>query len=232
LLAGSIGLFLVVFSTRIPVYDGERLFLHVFPAWAMLIGLGFGRLWSRLNSGRGRRLLLTGLLLAQGYGTVALHPFGLSYYNLLVGGLPGAERLGLELTYWNDAVDRVLLKGLADHVSPGEIAALAPTLYPGQGPLTTTRTLIQKDVILQDDQAASRAEWLVLSRRRAYWRPELVARLSQGDGEQVMTRQRQGVWLSALWHFPRARSNNRSPSTEPGGGRARQPSERKADLSH
>ena len=47
LLAATIGLFLVLFSTRIPVYDGERLFLHVFPAWAMLIGLGFGRLWQR-----------------------------------------------------------------------------------------------------------------------------------------------------------------------------------------
>jgi 4-amino-4-deoxy-L-arabinose transferase-like glycosyltransferase len=232
LLAGSIGLFLVVFSTRIPVYDGERLFLHVFPAWAMLIGLGLGRLWSRMTSGRCPRLLLLGLLLAQGYGTVALHPFGLSFYNLMVGGLPGAERLGLELTYWNDAVDRVLLNALAEHVSPGETAALAPSLYRDQGPLTTTRALIQKDVILQDDQAASRAEWLVLSRRRAYWRPELVARLSQGGGQQVMTRRRQGVWLSALWHFPRARVDNSNGAVAAGGGRARQPSERKADPSH
>ena len=40
LLAGSIALFLVVFSTRVPVYDGERLFLLVFPLWAILIGRG------------------------------------------------------------------------------------------------------------------------------------------------------------------------------------------------
>jgi 4-amino-4-deoxy-L-arabinose transferase-like glycosyltransferase len=232
LLAGSIGVFLVIFSTRIPVYDGERLFLHVFPAWAMLIGLGFGRLWNRVNFGRGRRLLLLGLLLAQGYGTVALHPFGLSYYNLMVGGLPGAERLGLELTYWNDAVDRVLLNGLADHVAPGQTAALAPTLYPGQGPLTTTRALIQKDVILQDDQAASRSDWLVLSRRRAYWRPELLARLSQGDGQRVMTRHRQGVWLSALWHFPRARADHQTMPAQAGDRQAGQASERKPDLPH
>ena len=46
-------------------------------------------------------------------GVVATYPFGLSYYNLLVGGLPGAERLGLELTYWSDAVDDVLLDRLA-----------------------------------------------------------------------------------------------------------------------
>ncbi|MFW6125354.1 MAG: hypothetical protein ACOC46_04330, partial [Pirellulales bacterium] len=32
------------------------------------------------------------------------HPFELSYYNLAVGGLPGAMRRGLEVTYWYDAV--------------------------------------------------------------------------------------------------------------------------------
>ena len=41
LLAGTIVAFLILFSTRVPVYDGERLFLHVFPAWSLLIGLGF-----------------------------------------------------------------------------------------------------------------------------------------------------------------------------------------------
>ena len=45
LLAATILLFLGIFSTRVPVYDGERLFLLVFPAWAMLIGLGFSRVW-------------------------------------------------------------------------------------------------------------------------------------------------------------------------------------------
>ena len=56
LLAGSIVFFLILFSTSVPVYDGERLFLHVFPAWAMLIGLGFGWLRERLvgeSDGRG-----------------------------------------------------------------------------------------------------------------------------------------------------------------------------------
>ena len=54
LLAATIVVFLGLFSTRIPVYDGERLFLHVFPAWAMLIGLGFGQLWQRWGTVRSR----------------------------------------------------------------------------------------------------------------------------------------------------------------------------------
>ena len=66
-----------------------------------------------------------------------LHPFGLSFYNGLTGGLSGAERLGLELTYWNDAVDTVLLDRLAREGQPSSTAALVPTLYRQQGLLTT-----------------------------------------------------------------------------------------------
>ena len=202
LLAGSIGLFLAIFSTRVPVYDGERLFLHVFPAWAMLIGLGFGRAWARWGTGRGGRLLLTAFLLAQGYGTLALHPFGLSYYNLLTGGLPGAERLGLELTYWNDAVDRVLLDRLAAEATPKAVG--------GPGPDPLSRTGHPHD---HGPTGPSRGD--PPGRRRcrhgpngwsspdgrAYWSPELTARLERGEGRLIFTRGRQGVWLSALWHF-------------------------------
>ena len=49
LLAGTIVVFLVIFSTSVPVYDGERLFLHVFPAWALLIG---HRFWLALGPSR------------------------------------------------------------------------------------------------------------------------------------------------------------------------------------
>jgi 4-amino-4-deoxy-L-arabinose transferase-like glycosyltransferase len=202
LLVGSIVLFLVLFSTRVPVYDGERLFLHVFPAWALLMGLGFGWLWNHRLAGRGSRVALAVFLVAQGYGTVALYPFGLSYYNGFVGGLPGAERFGLELTYWNDAVDQVLLDRLARVAQPAESACLVPTLYPGQGILTTNRALAQHQIVLADEEAATRSEWLVVSRRTAYWRPEVVDRLRSRAGRWVATHMRQGVWLSALWHFP------------------------------
>ncbi len=136
------------------------------------------------------------------FPAVALHPFGLSFYNALVSGLPGTERLGLELTFWSDPVDQVLLDQLAQAARPDASAALVPTLYPGQGVRTTNLALFRRRIILADEQEAGRAEWIVLSRRTAYWRPQIRDRLDRGGGERIATRSRQGVWLSALWHFP------------------------------
>ena len=136
---------------------------------------------------------------------MAWSPFirsGSAYYNVLVGGLPGAERLGLELTYWSDPVDGVLLDQLAQAARPGASAALVPTLYPGQGVLTTNRALARRQIILADEQEGIRAEWIVLSRRTAYWPTQIRERLERGGGQRIATRSRQGVWLSALWHFP------------------------------
>ena len=64
------------------------------------------------------------------------------------------------------------------------------------------RVLARREIILQDDEAADRAEWVVVSHRTAYWRPDLVDRLRRGGGRRVAVRSRLGVELSALWHFP------------------------------
>ncbi len=136
------------------------------------------------------------LLAAQGWGVATIHPFGLSYYNALVGGLPGAEMLGLELTYWGDSVDGVLLDRLASEAREGDTAALAPTLAPDQGKIATTRRLARIPVVIADQDGASRADWLVVSRRSAYWPDSVRERLAAGP--IVATRSRQGVWLSAL----------------------------------
>lgn len=194
LLAGSIGVFLVAFSTRIPVYDGDRLFLVAFPLLAILIGRGFAAL--REPAGRRGRAALVALVVGQGYGVAAFHPFGLSYYNLLVGGLPGARAMGLELTYWGDAVDGPLLDRLATEARKGDTAAMAPTLAPDQGTVATTRRLARIPVVIRDQEATGRADFLIVSRRSAYWTPEVRDRLARDP--VVLSRSRQGVWLSTL----------------------------------
>ncbi len=96
---------------------------------------------------------------------------------------------------------------------------MAPTFSPEQGKLTTgfNRTLARREIILQDDVEATRAEWLVLSHRTAYWRPDLVDRLLKGGGRVVAARSRLGVELSALWHFPTAPRHSQH-ADRPGSG--------------
>lgn len=201
LFGAGILLLLAVFSTRAPVYDGERLFLPVFPLWALLIGRGMAALVSQVGgASRGRRWICGALgvaLAAQSWGVIRLHPFQLSYYNALVGGLPGAARHGLELTYWGDAVNNDLLAGLAARVQPGQVVALVPTLHHVQAVATTTAALARRGILLQDQAAADHADWLVVFRRTAYWPQGLEARLNQGRA--VASNARQGVWLATLW---------------------------------
>ncbi len=202
---------LVLFSTNAPVYDGERLFLVVFPIWAILIGLGFGRVWNW--RGKATRVLLCVVFLLQGYGVMVLHPFGLSYYNLVVGGLPGAERLGLELTYWGDAIDRQLLDGLARRARPRQTAAVAPTLHHLQATSLQTRALVDRSIALQEEGAITSADWLLVYRRTAYWAPGLEAELRRC--RPILLQRRQGVWLSGLWLRPGVRFAVQDPSPVP-----------------
>ena len=93
--------------------------------------------WLELRAGCGRMLanrrvrvaLAVTFLAAQGVGLVVMHPCQLSYYNLLVGGLHGANRLGFERTYWGDSLTRSLLSKVAASVPEGATIAVSPVLH-------------------------------------------------------------------------------------------------------
>ncbi len=120
----------------ITMYDGTRLFLMVFPLWGVLIGCGGAALWQWISTrwGRSRAVVaLTTLLLLQACGVIAMHPVQLSYYNLLVGGLSGASRLGFEVTYWGDSVTRSIIRDIAADVGESDFPVdVAPVLHPFQ----------------------------------------------------------------------------------------------------
>lgn len=190
---------LLLFSTSVAVYDGERLFLPAFAVWAIFIGRGAGALWEWLKDRHDMfRWVFVLLLLSQVQGLVRVFPYGLSYYNILVGGLPGAERLGLELTTWTDCVDDQMLNSLALAVRPGDPAALVPTLAPQQGLWLTTLPLARRNVHLADQEALSRARWVVIHRRQAYW-PDNVPSIVASQPYFLSTRQ--GVWLAGIWEL-------------------------------
>jgi len=111
-LAVTLGVFAM---PGVPKYDGVRLFLPAFPFLALLAGIGGARCWDwvarRWRRRPWRPLLLSALFfLGQFAGIAWFHPYELSYYNALVGGLWGAEKLGFETTYWHEVVGPSLFR--------------------------------------------------------------------------------------------------------------------------
>jgi hypothetical protein len=110
-----------------PGHDAERQILASFPFLACLGGVGIAwvRDWLAVRSARwwAESLLAAGVaaaLLGAGRAVWHYRPLQLSYYTELVGGLPGAARLGMEPTYYWDALDDQTLEWLDSHSGPGD----------------------------------------------------------------------------------------------------------------
>ncbi|MFV0443698.1 MAG: hypothetical protein ACK5Q5_09020, partial [Planctomycetaceae bacterium] len=215
LLITGVVLFVLTFFALpgITVYDGERLFLVVFPLWAVLIGMSvqFCGKWSNLMASRsasapgpdaiaalaspaadvcrlaghdggrrafsGRRIAMAVLLLAgigEGlWGLIQFKPCHLSYYNLAVGGLSGANRLGFEPTYWRDSFTRDFLEEVAAFVPDGATLYIAPVLHPANRIDLPLLSPLLREHHLQtdsyDDQAPTKQDirYVLVFRRHA-----------------------------------------------------------------
>ncbi len=104
-------------------YDGCRLFLPAFPFIACLAGWGY-----RLLADYAQKkfplqivhiLLFAFLILPPVYTYYSIHPFYLAYYNPIAGGVSGAKKLGMETTYWCDALTLEFVKQV-DEIIPEE----------------------------------------------------------------------------------------------------------------
>ena len=124
LLAWSALAQLLVFAFVSKPYDGVRLFLPVLVLAAAAAGIGLARVASR-----GRVALVAVIVvvaLSPGAEFFVYEPWGLSYYSPLVGGLPGAEKLGLEVTYYGEAVDAKGLAVINARAAEGQTVAYGP----------------------------------------------------------------------------------------------------------
>ena len=204
---------LAVFCLPIQRYDGERLFLFVFPLWCILAGVGAAWLVERVPIGwRVPATVAVALCLASPAIEIKrTHPFELSYYNALVGGVHGAEQLGLEPTYWGDALTPRLLDKLSAKAEPNDIAVLAPTLYAGHAGFLTSRGLAVRNIrVLPGDgvlppgesppgnaEAGEEVRWGILFHRTGYLIDPIPSRLlEQGIVEAEETLD--GVWLARV----------------------------------
>lgn len=209
-------LYLALMVPSAPMHDGVRLILPAFPFFAVLGGLGTSRIAAGVArlpiwSGDARRLV-PGLLVSVAIYVPALaavvrtHPHQLSYVNLLVGGIAGAERRGLEITNLKDVLSQEVLDDLAKVIPGGSVVdpgflleeicfnqALGraprdwvvetrwPSLIEGASDLTLACEGTEARAPTVVDREPREPEFLMQYARRAMWRPIDWAVHSQGD---------------------------------------------------
>jgi hypothetical protein len=113
------------------LHDGVRQLLSALPFLAALAGVGFYVLvtWSadaaqKLKASKGVAnikskiigALFLLVLFSPALELYLCHPFQLSYYNRLVGGIRGAYERGLETTYFMEAITPGFLKSLNERL--------------------------------------------------------------------------------------------------------------------
>ncbi|MCA9053395.1 MAG: glycosyltransferase family 39 protein, partial [Planctomycetaceae bacterium] len=191
----------------VTVYDGARLFLVIAPLWAVIVGTGVARLWRSSRTNRVRRWSVV-LLMAAGvgdglWGLAATHPCYLSYYSIAVGGLRGADRIGLEPTYWRDSLTREFLDEVADAVPSGTTLYVAPVLHPANRiDLELLSPILQQHGLRLDsfddrDPAKTDMRYVLVFRRHAD--PWSSLEPAPAGGTLVCEVRRSDVQLTALY---------------------------------
>lgn len=155
-----------------PRHDEVRQFLSVYPllgivAWAGLVASleRAGRERPPWRSPRIAAGACAAAVLLLAATVTRAHPFELSSYNGFIGGVRGAERAGMEMSLYFEAVDRGVLRALERYPRPGETLFMSP-FWPA-----LLETYVQHDVLhsplaLLPQHTDERPDWLLLVRRR------------------------------------------------------------------
>jgi len=180
-------IFSVVMLPQAPVHDGIRQFFSLLPFLAYLSGMGFHYIelvFSGLSlAPRVKKTLIValsaGCIVCSGYQIWRCHPYELSYYNALVGGLRGAYAKGMEITYWFEGVNKNFLEEFNRRVPNGSRVCMWPA-NPEYFQFLQSHGKIKDTVIFYKPTAA------IMTRKQAPAAPEaypdyfiLITRLSE-----------------------------------------------------
>jgi 4-amino-4-deoxy-L-arabinose transferase-like glycosyltransferase len=174
-----------------PGHDAVRQFLPAFGILALLAGLGAAAVLNRLGSWG--KAIITLAVFEGVLSVVLMMPVPLSYFSPLVGGLPGAARLGMEPTFYWDALQPEILDWLNSHTAPDQKVMFAryPTSW-----LYLRHTHRLRVGILPSDPGDW--AWYVMQNRPGAF-PELERSLI-AHGHPALVYRKWGVTL--LWVFP------------------------------
>lgn len=205
---------LMVSST---VYDNDRLLMAFYPLMALLAAITVVQL-AHVIAHRLQyavpvlTVLISALVIAWPLvDSIRLWPHMLSYYSEVIGGLPGAQRLQMDHTYWNetyaDAIDFINEDAPANATVWVEAWSLdVPQTYQMTGHA-------RKDLQFGSDAAGSawglptpkfaqyEANYVIVTYRFAGWTGATWA-LVAGNREPVYAIQRDGVPLLEVYRLP------------------------------
>ena len=159
---------IVVHLPNTPRHDGVRQFVSVYPLIALLGFIGLTGYRRRLVEEYPRMLVASkAMFLAVPLALVGTvwrsHPHELSYYNPVIGGLRGAEALGMEITYYFDALSDDTLRAMDSHILPGQTLGMSP-LWARLLESYRDHGRLRMDFKVVDYREPS--DWLLLYRRR------------------------------------------------------------------
>lgn len=172
------GVWLLFFATPLaPRHDGARQIAFVCAVLGVAGGIGLARLATGLAARAGPRragpLSALALVLPLS-GLVAwwrAQPYPLSCFSGLVGGLPGAARLGFEPTFYWDACTPATWRELNALLPPG--ARVSTLLTMGYVEEARRLGLARADLV---EAWPEEATHLLVLRRTSLWTPDLEAR--------------------------------------------------------
>jgi hypothetical protein len=185
---------------HVPGHDGVRLFLPAFGVLALLGGTGARALLDR--SARWCKAAIAATL-AEGLMSVAvMMPVPLSYFSPIVGGLPGATALGMEPTYYWDALTPDARRWLVEHTPEGKTIAFAT------GP-TSWLYLRREGDLPRRLAPIDRGEryWYVLQNRPGAFEDWDRALAARGRAEYAVTK----LDVPLVWIFPFAELQRLAP---------------------
>ncbi len=199
------------------VYDNDRLLMAFYPMMALLAAVAVVRLADdvalrvRMTSSVVCVVLCLVVSVRPVYDAVRLWPHLLSYYSESIGGLPGAQRLQMDHTYWNETYAEAIDFINRDAPTNATVWVEAWSLDVPQTYQLTSRA--RSDLVFGSDAGGSAwglptptfaqytADYVIVTYRFAGWTGATWA-LVAGNREPVYVIQRDGVPLLEVYRLP------------------------------
>lgn len=196
-------------SGMIALFDGIRHFLHVWPPLAFLAGWGVSMLSARLFARAPRmapfRLQITALALVVLLvpSVLLYHPYEVTYFNALIGGLPGATTLRFDpdrvldfeaRDYWGTSVRRAVRWANANLPENAVVSVSLPPRAQIAYPYRSDFRMALTEVGV--------TEYLILLNRPLWFRE--ADSLALSTGEILHQEEARGVPLTFVIRMPRS----------------------------